>query len=140
MKDTAAALSCWQKAIQIRPTHHKAWANLLALLDNDGRTDDVIATAQLAETIFPNDAVILFSRANAYGKLGRFAEAEQLYRRCIRLRPLATIYHVNLGVLYHRWNKLDAAIDAYRAALRIDPAQSSARTNLARVLRVSTKN
>lgn len=129
-------MNSWKKAIHVRPTHHKAWANLLALLDNMGRIDEVITTSNLAESIFPNDAVILFSRANAYGKLGRFDDAEQLYRRCIHLRPLAIIYHVNLGVLYHRWNKLDASIAAYQNALRIDASHPSARVNLNKVLRL----
>ena len=43
------------------------------------------------------------------------------------------LYWGNLGVLYHRWDKLDKAEAAYKAALQIDSNLASARVNLNKV-------
>lgn len=124
------ALQCWQQAVDINPKHAKAWSNILALLDNSGMTENVIALSEKAMHFVPNEPAILFTRANAYGKLGRFMDAEKIYQEIIRLRPNNALYYVNLGVLYHRWNKRKAAINAYQNALKIDPDHKSARENL----------
>lgn len=129
LNETAQALRCWREAISISPKHSKAWANILAFLDNDGQTDQVLNVSAKAMLLIPNDPAIMFTRANAFGKLGKFEEAEQLYRSIIELRPTNALYYVNLGVLYHRWNRPELAISAYEQALRLDPRHRSARLN-----------
>ncbi len=57
-----------------------------------------------------------------YGRLGRFDDAEQAYRRAIVLNPNNTWTWHNLGnLLHHRLNRLDEAVQAYRQAIEIDP-------------------
>lgn len=129
LNETAQALLCWREAISISPKHAKAWANILAFLDNDGQTDQVLNVSAKAMLLLPNDPAIMFTRANAFGKLGKFEDAERLYSSIIRLRPTNALYYVNLGVLYHRWDRRLEAINAYDHALQLDPKHHSARVN-----------
>lgn len=124
------ALHEWKLAVDINPKHNKAWANILAYLDNSGQTEVVLNVSMQALRSIPNDTAVLFTRANALGKLNRFAEAETIYQQIIAIKPNYALYHVNLGVLYHRWNRKSRAIDAYRKALEIDSNLKSAQINL----------
>lgn len=72
----------------------------------------------------------MFLRANALGKLDRYEEAERLYLKAIHLQPSNALYHVNLGVLYHRWNRRVQAVDSYRNALKINPNLANAKKYL----------
>ena len=63
---------------------------------------------------------------------GQFAESEKLYLKAIAVVGKA-LYWSNLGVLYHRWDKLDQAEAAYSAALQLDSHLDSARNNLRRL-------
>lgn len=129
LNETTEALRSWREAISISPKHAKAWANILAFLDNDGQTEQVLQVSAKAMLLLPNDPPIMFTRANAFGKLGKFKEAERLYLRIIELRPTNALYYVNLGVLYHRWDRRLEAINAYEHALQLDPKHHSARLN-----------
>lgn len=129
LNETAQALRCWREAISISPKHGKSWANILAFLDNNGQTDQVLNISAKAMLLLPEDPAIMFTRANAFGKLAKFEEAERLYKRIIELRPTNALYYVNLGVLYHRWGRRLEAITAYEHALQLDPKHHSARVN-----------
>lgn len=135
INENQLALRNWQEAVALNPTHGKAWANILAFMDNSGRIDEVLNISDKALKFVPNDPAILFTRANAFGKLDQFEKAEQIYKTVIRLKPDYALYYVNLGVLYHRWNRPENAIEAYRSALKIDKNLKSAAENLNKLLR-----
>uniref|UniRef100_A0A6B2EFB9 dolichyl-phosphate-mannose--protein mannosyltransferase n=1 Tax=Phlebotomus kandelakii TaxID=1109342 RepID=A0A6B2EFB9_9DIPT len=133
MKNTTMAHQFWSDAITLNPRHGKAWANILALLDNQGRTEEVIRMSAVALQHIPNDPAIFFTRANAFGKMGDFAASEELFLRAIDLRPNYAMYYANLGVLYHRWRKPTKAAVFYRKALTVDPNLRSVRENLSKL-------
>src|SRR5215207_2579083 len=65
---------------------------------------------------------------------GRFADAEESYRRAVQADLGYALAHNNLGVaLYHRGNS-DEAIAAFRVALDAQPTFAKARLNLALLL------
>src|SRR4029079_11220083 len=65
---------------------------------------------------------------------GKFAEAEESYRRAIQAELGYALAHNNLGVaLYHRGDS-DEAIAAFRVALEAQPTFAKARLNLALLL------
>lgn len=70
MKDFGKAMKAWHDVISLNPKHVKAWSNILALLDNQGKTDQVLEISDLALQAVPDEPGILFTRANAFGKLG----------------------------------------------------------------------
>ena len=97
----------------------------------------------------PNDALALYDdllerqptspklwneRGVALHQDGRFAEAEESYRRALDAEPAYAIAHNNLGVsLYHRGDA-EEAIEAFRARSRRSRRSSKARLNLALLL------
>uniref|UniRef100_A0A1B0DNC2 dolichyl-phosphate-mannose--protein mannosyltransferase n=1 Tax=Phlebotomus papatasi TaxID=29031 RepID=A0A1B0DNC2_PHLPP len=133
MKNTSMAHRYWSEAIALNPRHEKAWANILALLDNEGKTEEVVKMSAIALQHIPNDPAIFFTRANAFGKMGDFQESERLFLRAIELRPDYAMYYANLGVLYHRWQKPVKAAEWYRKALKVDPNLRSVRENLSKL-------
>lgn len=137
LKNSDMALKSWQESVMLDPKQGKAWANLLALLDNNGMHRDVIRISETALQHVPNDSAILFTRANAYGKLNAYEEAELIYKEVIEARPNYALYYVNLGVLYHRWGRKKSAISAYETALKIDPNLKSVKENLKNLLKIT---
>ncbi|XP_067616656.1 protein O-mannosyl-transferase Tmtc4 [Eurosta solidaginis] len=134
------AMQHWQEAVSLNPQQPKAWANILTMLDNRGLYEDVIRLSTQALNYLPNETNILFIRANVLGKLQRYVEAEELYKEIIEKEPFNLLFHTNMGVLYHRWDKLNEAIESYRNALKLNPEKAvTARENLAKLLRRKRK-
>lgn len=129
------ALNSWKHSLSIDPKQSRPWANMLTLLDSEGKIDEVINLSAKALEFLSNDSSIMFLRANALGKLDRFGEAERLYLETIRLQPMHALYHVNLGVLYHRWNRRAQAVDSYRNALKINPNLPNAKKYIEQLTR-----
>lgn len=130
------ALNHWQRAISLNPRFQKAWTNMLTMLDSKNMFEDALRLSKQALMHLPNENSILFLQANVFGKLGRYIEAEQLYKRIIGKEPLNYMYHTNLAVLYHRWNRLNDALDSYRKALEANPQKAiTAKDNLAKLIK-----
>ncbi|XP_065359456.1 protein O-mannosyl-transferase Tmtc4 [Calliphora vicina] len=130
------ALNHWQSAVTLNPRFQKAWTNMLTMLDSKSMFEDALRLSEQALVHLPNENSILFLRANVFGKLGRYVEAEQLYKLVIAKEPLNYMFHTNLAVLYHRWNRLNDAIDSYRKALDANPQKAStARDNLGKLIK-----
>ena len=70
---------------------------------------------------------------NFYISQGNLEESEAMYLRAISLRN-SGLYWSNLGVLYHRANRKEKAVSAYKTALSLDQNIQSARVNLEKIL------
>lgn len=105
-----------------------------------GKHQDVITLSAKALDILQADPGIIFLRANAMGKLNRYDEAEHLYKEAIHLRPNHALYYVNLGVLYHRWNRKELAAKNYQAALANNPNLNNVRKYLRMLQEIRTKS
>lgn len=110
----------------------------LFVLSIAGKHPDVIMLSAKALDILQMDPAIIFLRANAMGKLNRYAEAEALYKEAIQLRPNHAMYYVNLGVLYHRWNRKELAAKSYQTALAINPNLNNVRKYLRMLKEIQT--
>lgn len=130
LKNYKLAMASWKVAIELQPDHSKAWLNILNLLDELNRNDDVIKLSEDGIKYLGHDPAIYFARGNAFGKLKEYIEAEKAFNVAIKLRPLSALYHSNLGVLYHRWKKIPEAISCYKRALRLDPSMTNAKIGL----------
>jgi protein O-mannosyl-transferase len=130
-KNSTAAVASWKRAISINPHHKKAWSNILAFFDNQlNKHEDVLRYSEMALNYLPDDTNILFSRANTFGKLSRYEEAEAIFKKIIKVEPKKSIFYANLGVLYHRWGKKNLAMKNYQKALSLDKNLKNAQTNL----------
>ncbi|XP_070503725.1 protein O-mannosyl-transferase Tmtc4 [Chironomus tepperi] len=131
MKNSTAAIEHWKRAITINPGHRKAWSNILAFYDNQRNNhENVLKYSEIALTYLPNDTNILFSRANTFGKMAKYEEAERIFKQIIEAEPKKSIFYANLGVLYHRWGKKELAKKYYQSALALDASLKNAQSNL----------
>lgn len=138
-KNFTSAIASWKRAISINPNHKKAWSNILAYYDNQlNNHEDVLKYSEIALNYLPNDTNILFSRANTFGKLSRFQEAETIFKQIIQAEPKKSIFYANLGVLYHRWGKKELAKKNYEIALSLDANLKNAHTNLMKLQGINT--
>ncbi|XP_073818423.1 transmembrane O-mannosyltransferase targeting cadherins 4 [Musca autumnalis] len=134
-KRNSKALQHWELAVALKPRLRQAWTNILTMLDSQGRFEKALKVSDEALKYLPNDSSITFLRANIYGKLGHYEQAEHLYKQVVAKEPLNYLYHTNLAVLYHRWNKITEAIDSYKKALEIEPNRATtARENLNKLI------
>lgn len=133
-KNFTEAIASWKRAISINPNHKKAWSNILAFYDNQlNNHEDVLKYSEIALNYLPNDTNILFSRANTFGKMSRYSEAEAIFKQIIQAEPKKSIFYANLGVLYHRWGKKELAKKNYKIALSLDANLKNAQSNLSKL-------
>ncbi|CAG9863206.1 unnamed protein product [Phyllotreta striolata] len=134
LKRNEEALKAWELAVLYRPSHVAAWSNTLVLLDSMKKYDEVLQLGRTALIHNPKAPALHFSFANTLGKLRHFDKAEGHFLQAISLNPTNGLYYSNLGVLYHRWNKIDKARQMYKKALEIDPNLKSAELNLKKLI------
>ena len=83
------------------------------------------------------DAEYLQARVNligAYGRLGRFLDAELQYQAALRFAPDSEELHVNWGMLQAARKRFDDAAASYRRALEINPVSADTHADLGTVL------
>src|SRR5262249_56510805 len=88
------------------------------------------ATLKLAANA--NDTEALNARALARMRLGRYGDAYEDLRRAAALKPDSTDYQANLGYVLWKLGRAAAAINAERAALKLDGTNFSAPLQLRR--------
>lgn len=77
--------------------------------------------------------VAAFARGNQAYESGRFAEAAEAYRQCMRLGADGADVLYNLGNAYARQEQLGRALAAYTAARRLAPRDSDLLHNIEQV-------
>jgi Flp pilus assembly protein TadD len=80
----------------------------------------------------PSSPVHLFNQANALSALGQLDQAEVAFRRCMALAPTLAGAHTGLGIVLAETNRLAAAVDEFRTAVRLQPGDPAALDNLKR--------
>ena len=76
------------------------------------------------------DASDLTAKADSAYMNDQFAEAARLYLEAAEQEGTSSDLYYNIGNSYYRQNKLGEAILYYERAIRLDPLNKDARTNL----------
>jgi Flp pilus assembly protein TadD len=117
------------------PDDGRALANLGVVLKHQDRPAEAIAAYRRALVLMPGEAGILNNLGLALSLLdGRTAEAARWLHRALALRPDYADAWLNLGLLMRTQNRIDAAQDHCRTALRHNPDHAEAHTLLATCL------
>ena len=61
---------------------------------------------------------------------GKYAPAEQSFRRAVQLSPKTAVYHSNLADCFYNTERYDEAIAEYQEAVRLAPNESDYKTRL----------
>eukprot|EP00057_Strongylocentrotus_purpuratus_P016302 XP_011670776.1 PREDICTED: transmembrane and TPR repeat-containing protein 4 [Strongylocentrotus purpuratus] len=129
-KQWTLAVQGWESAITQKPDHSRAWFNIVTLYDDLGQYNTAVSVGQEALKHVKEDPSIYYAMGNVLGKMERYKEAEEMYLQAIHYKPNVARYHGNLGVLYHRWGKLEEAYHQYQRSLTLDPASEVMEENL----------
>jgi Tfp pilus assembly protein PilF len=132
--DTQAAERHYREALAIRPDWPAARFGLADVRARQGDLPGAIADYESGLRQYPNHSKV----AGRYGFLllraGRLPEAVAWLERAVAEDPGAVGHLAALAVAYGALGRTDAAIDANREALRLDPGQLEVANNLAWLL------
>ena len=106
-------------------------------LYKEGKFDEAAAEYRKAAESNPGNGVVQYNLGNAVFKKESFDEALAAYDKSIELSKDNTSREKNIynkGVSYTRQKKLLESIEAYKSALKINPADEDARHNLQKAL------
>ncbi len=114
--DLPAARAAVDRALALEPGKASAIETLASLLRADGSPVAAVRQYAKAAAAAPTDARILCNMAVAVEDLGRFDEAEALFRRALATRPDYVTGHSNLlfCLNYHPGRTAGAVFEEYR--------------------------
>ncbi len=136
-KNWDAAIQNFQKASEIAPTQDVVWANLADAYVSLGKSktgadqqadlEKGLAAYQKALEIKPDDPAYHNNYALALAQAKKFPEAQAELTKAAQLDPTsAGKYYYNLGALLVNNGQTDAAGDAFKKAIEIDPNYADA--------------
>jgi tetratricopeptide (TPR) repeat protein len=112
--DWAAAGREYRRAIDIAPRHSLARQQYALWLSYQGRFDEALEAARLAESLDPLSPSARNSVAEVLRHARRFDEAVVQAQRALELNPNFGRAHAVLGHCYFAQGKMDAAIEEHR--------------------------
>ncbi len=118
-----------RRATDIRPGNAGLFNSLGVLLFQWGRFDEAATQYEYAAALRPDDMKYLANLGSAYIFQGKFAAAATCFQKAIDIRPTKSAYS-NLGLMHFYTGNYNAAIEAQRAAVELQPNDHLARANL----------
>jgi tetratricopeptide (TPR) repeat protein len=120
------AISHWAMLRPDDPGAIEAYVDLL-LEHGHGRTDFERALAMIGPSVerFPYDSALRFSQADAFRKLGRFQEAEDVLNEIARRHPDNSSAQIQLARVQDRRGQIEEALQRMDSAIRRDPQNTS---------------
>jgi len=109
-EDPAAAISCYQKALKLRPDAPETWINMGRLHAEGGDPEQARECFRMALGLDPDDATAAYNLGVVAQDLGDDREAIDHYRRALDLDPGLSEAHYNLATIYDRAGDTRSAI------------------------------
>ena len=114
------ALFYAQHAVELDTRAPAAREILGAVYSAIGRHNDAVREYQAAAELMELTPDLLLNLADSLGKARRYREMLNTLDQLVRLSPSAAAYE-RLGYAHFRLNELDAALEAFEEAVRLDP-------------------
>ncbi|MGD0247128.1 MAG: tetratricopeptide repeat protein [Streptosporangiaceae bacterium] len=131
--DAEAALADYAAAIEVCPPYPEPYYNRADLQFELGDIEAAVRDLTRVIDLAPTMADAWINRASAYCQLGRFAEAMHDVAAGLRLEPDSAYLHCLHGSLLLGSGELEAADEACRKAVHLDPTLAGAWANLGTV-------
>lgn len=132
--DFWAAISTYDKALEILPKANEIWYNRGNALFKLGKATEAIASYEKALEIKSDKYEAWNNRGNALFNLGYIQEALESYTKAVEIQPQYHQAWFNKAVLLGNLGKLEEAIVSYDKALDIKPQDDQAWFNRGLVL------
>jgi tetratricopeptide (TPR) repeat protein len=124
------ALAQLNRSAELQPDHAPIWQARAVVLKNLNRFEESLADNLRALELDPSNADICSNTGNTLQALERHHEALSWYDRSLSIRPSA-VSATNKAISLTALGRIDEAMDVYRLAIAINPAESKAIWNLA---------
>ncbi|MBC8137874.1 MAG: tetratricopeptide repeat protein [Fibrella sp.] len=133
--DLRGAVPAFREATRLNPALTEAWYRLGTTLGKTGPTDEAIAALSKTLTLRSADIEARYIRAVLLGNEKRDREAEAEFAEVTRRAPNYADAWYALGKMRVRLGKITEAKVAFARCLSIDPANTRAKAELARIRR-----
>ncbi|MEG4033506.1 tetratricopeptide repeat protein, partial [Microcoleus sp. S36b_A4] len=120
-EEYAKAITCYDKALEIKPDFHEAWNNRGNALGNLGRWEEARSSYDKALKIKPDSYEVWNNRGIALSNLGRLEEAIASFDKALQIKPDSYEAWYNRGLALDNLGRLEEAITCYDKALEIKP-------------------
>ena len=136
-RSQSEAIAAYRKVIELDSTHAAAYINLGTLYYN--RQDYVRAESHYrkAVEVDPRYALAYFDLGNVLDETGRVNDAIKAYKTALQLAPTYADAHYNLALAYEKTRQSRAALQHWRAYIRLDssgPWATHAKNQVRRIL------
>lgn len=138
LDDMERAAEAFGRASALMPTFASAAANWGATLGELDRPEEALAAFARAGDSDPTNHQALNNLGVVYRELGRLPESEEAFRRVIALTPGLAFGHYNLGHTLFLQGRYQAALAAYLAGQRLDPARNPVQASRLALARLAT--
>ncbi|MFC1713796.1 tetratricopeptide repeat protein [Candidatus Poribacteria bacterium] len=144
-KQFQEAIDVYTKALSINPAFTLARVNIASSYNNQGVKyaeaglwNKAVGSYNQALRLMPdmaeaekNLSAAYWNQASSSSKAGQNKESVIAYKRFLEREPDSKEAYNNIGAVYFRMGDYQAAVDAFRNALKIDPADVGFKENLA---------
>lgn len=120
-RDFPASVTCFDKAVILKPDFHYALNNKGSSLYVLGQYEVAIAAFDQALAIQPGDYAALYNKGIALRSLGQHEAAIAAYDQALAIKPDAHEVLNSKGITLENLGQYEAAVACYDAALTIDP-------------------
>ena len=121
------------RALVIAPVNADAYLVRGRIMQLTGDERTAFESYEKSIALNPNNPYALNNVAFIYIQHRRFEEAPPLLERAIAQKSDVAYFQNNLGIVYEQLGQHQKAVEAFQAALTIDPSYAKARTNMERV-------
>ena len=128
------ALSCYRKALRLKPDMPDIHYNIAASLQSQGRLDEAMSHYHDAIKLKPDYTEAHVNLGILLQGRGRIDEAVSHYNRALQINPDSAEAHYNLGYVLSSQGRFDEAVKHYREALRVRPNFIEAHSNIGFIL------
>ena len=128
-------LPALRRAAELLPDDAEAQRNLGAVLKEQGRLEEALASLERVLEIEPHDLPVTIAAADCLCGLGRAREAVPLYERALERNPRLPEALNNLGNALQELGDCTRAVGCYRQVLALNPDDAEANANLGNSLR-----
>jgi tetratricopeptide (TPR) repeat protein len=115
------ALTCYKKAIEMKPDLKEAYNNIGRLLAEVGRPDEALKYLKKALELDPKYTSALINKGIALVGLGKYTEALELFNKATSLDPDDEKAWYNKALLYYSLGRNEEAYECVLKALSINP-------------------
>ncbi|CAB3792254.1 hypothetical protein LMG28614_03484 [Paraburkholderia ultramafica] len=127
----ADAIALFERCLAQFPNHAASLHGVAMSLIQLGEPQRALEILVHLCKIQPQSAEAHYNRGSLLGKLERYEDELDAYRRAIALKPRFVRAYVNLGVALRDLRRFDEALLQFKKALSLDPNDVGARTNRA---------